>query len=86
MIKDQSWYNHGIIMRTTPSHHADTPPTSRRQHASSRLSVPGGTEWAIGELAELRRLGVRRAGAEGFADGQGRGRKEEAKAKVPARV
>jgi hypothetical protein len=66
--------------------------TTRVQHARSTLAAgwaraerAGAGRRGSGELAELRSLVARRAGAEGLAGWRGLGRKEEAKAKVPAR-
>jgi hypothetical protein len=56
-------------------------PTTRPQQAEHAGAGRRGSD----ELTELRSLVVRLAGAEGFAGWRGLGRKEEAKAKVPAR-
>ena len=62
------------------------------QHASNtratrqqRAERAGAGRRGLGELAELRSSVAKLAGTEGFAGWPGRGRKEAAKAKVPAR-
>jgi hypothetical protein len=71
------WSTYGIPMEFLWSNTRTT-----RQQRAERA---GAGRTGSGESAELRSLVVRLAGAEGFAGWPGRGRKEEAKAKVPAR-
>jgi len=71
------WNSYGLPMELLWSNTQAT-----RQQRAERA---GAGRWGLGELAELRSLVVRLAGAEGFAGWPGRGRKEAAKAKVPAR-